>query len=277
MIIIKHKNLHPLLKDVSGNIVSQRLGTIGGLCLYPTLALVSQIPQIALYAPVCSATHFSAMIYNYCQAKQLFQHGLIDAKESYHYSALSKEYNYFKFNFHGDLVFSQRKSFLYLSLNQDKPFMAQSFGIDKLKLNPIISTYGSTVISNYHLKNDTRQKLEELMDQRRMRFRYPLIVGSVATMMGSLVDTLLAPTAFIMGYTIGLLTNPNVSKYLSTQLFIKLEQQKEDMINPLFQSKYKELEWDQKYIYVNFYGDLVMRKDKPFLRSSIFLTNKKNT
>ena len=270
--IIPLKTQHHLVKHVSHNIKSQKLATIGGLILYPSIYLLTPLKFVGLYTPVCVGHHFIATRKLYSSLNYLLCSNYIDHNNKITYDDI-KEYKNVYVDKDSNLCF-RRKPNYFTGININK----------ETKIDPLFNIFqnknknkNKMELSAIHLQNDIRNQIDNIMIARRQRFRYPLFLGTMTAIISSAMMIIARSGSFsrsflysatILSYPLGIVTGigttPQLVKHETNKLFDIIG--RDNLISKDFVHMYDHDYDKDMYIYVNIFGNLVVSKEKPLFR-----------
>lgn len=258
------------------NIAVQLFGAVGGLTLYPSLALFAN-PIAICYTPMCVMTH-TLMVHNNLK---------------YVASEIKNpEYKYMNFRIRDGLMYLSRlKPELTAELSNKKNFFF-SYQINNpcnatmstFNINKYFNSDSSKIINRYHLNDKHKNILEDIMKVRQQRFRH-ILSGMVICSTLSILDTKImhmmessiASTSnmiangysgMLIGGIIGVVTLPsnNSSNHHNFQTNItKLS----DIIDDKYISLYK-FNKEHYWLYIDTLGNIRYNKTQPMTCRHLF-------
>ena len=176
MKIIKYKQLSKNLKPYVSGIIHQRLATIGGLIIYPSLYIFTNelflVPQTFL----CASLHLTCIFLLKKQLKPLLE------KE------YSDFYNYKTYNIklNGDIIFDKKNGII------NKLFGVKIQDRDNYRLSNIESNNNMQIVNskiNYHNINDNiRNDIDKILYQRKFMSRFLLGMAIIPMVITNIVS-----------------------------------------------------------------------------------------
>ena len=220
-------------KDIIRSINNQQLATIGGLIVYPLIAIITKHPPIALFSIPCCSVHIKA-IYD-----------------------LHKMYGSVLYNQRG---FGDNK---YFSIKGNNVKYYKVDGFMRTKIEP--ASYNKSKIPHSFLSNSSQKLVDEIVDMRKIRFRSALTISTISTVTLNftyyIIFSFNSPiTSLLIGIFIGNSVVQGITfKPISNStdnLFLHIKKERNE--------EFKHFK--KKYVYVDIYGNIINTNEKPLWR-----------
>ncbi len=301
-ITIPNEKLHPTIKKIANVVRVENIGRLAGAVLYPSLSLLSAsggggLSYFFLFTPVCVGLHHLAIKDAYQTGRTLIRDGCVTESDDYLNEHIKAEIekkdsnSRYYINFEGDLIFTTNEA------KKTTKFSLEHFkGISLSVQNPhsIINAKvlphrdSSNSISYFHLNSEIQNQVEKILEARRRRFRYPLMLSIAGSFLGGTFE--LSNEIFdkwshfsgsrvgcitATGAAIGLCTNVNGVQRETDKLWNMLDALGgiKKVISSQFTNQYSNLNEDL-YLKVSTFGNIDFSTEKTFsLRNTHLLKN----
>lgn len=232
------------LDDQYQHLRSQRTGMLLGTLFYPTIALITRVPYVAMGSLFCVGTHFISSRLAYLAAQQeLILGAKISNDEKLDQtirSQISKgEISRFYFDINGKLIFLTNPSG-FSSLKGMPLYPVQNKS--QKHIPDSIDFYSQRIfedqISKFHLDDETRTQVDRIMQARSLRFRAGISFIAATGILSKIVYGNFITGAFVGGFT-HLATLPSYRVHVYTYLFWQYLSKKENL-QEIVQPRYHE-------------------------------------